>query len=467
MEVWGLRQSQTTPEGGYLQDDMLETEVNVKACSNPCGETAGEDGVTHLIYEVMDRNNLNLAFKRVRANKGAPGVDGMTTDELMEYITSNRDEFIRQIADGSYEPQPVKRVEIPKPDGSKRKLGIPTVKDRFVQQAILQVIEKEIDPTFSENSFGFRPKRSAHDAIRRAKEYYDEGYRTVVDVDLKQYFDTVNHDRLMHYVEEHIQDKIILRLIRKFLRSGVSIDGKLFPTEIGTPQGGNLSPLLSNIYLDKFDKELERRGHKFVRYADDCNIYVRTRKAGYRVMNSVTQFLENKLETKVNKEKSAVGTPTKRKFLGFCLHTVNKETGFRPHIKSKRSFEKKLKQITKRNRGHNIRRIIQEINEVTTGWINFFGIGFVKGYIQRINHWLKRRIRAIIWKRWKKVKTKYHSLIKLGTPPQKAWEWANTRKGHWRIANSYILHKTITNKILERIGYKDLTILFEKAHSNY
>lgn len=462
-----MQQPQTTPNGGYLQENMLETEGNVKACSNSCGEADTRDGVTHLIYEVMDRNNLNLAYKRVKANKGSPGVDGMTVDELMGYIINNRDEFSRQIADGSYEPQPVKREEVPKDDGSKRKLGIPTVKDRFVQQAILQVIEKEIDPTFSDNSFGFRPKRSAHDAIKRAKEYYDEGYRIVVDIDLEKYFDTVNHDRLMHYLEEYIPDKIILRLIRKFLRSGVSIDGVVFPTEIGTPQGGNLSPLLSNIYLNKFDKELERRGHKFVRYADDCNIYVRTRKAGYRVMESVTKFLEDELETKVNREKSAVGTPTKRKFLGFCLHTVNQETGFRPHLKSKRSFEKKLKQITKRNRGHNIRRIIQEINEVTTGWINFFGIGFMKGYIKRINQWLKRRIRVIIWKRWKSIRTRYNSLIKLGIPESKSWEWANTRKGNWRIANSYILHRTITNKILERVGYKDLTKLFEKAHLSY
>lgn len=462
-----MRQPQTTSYDGYLQENMLETEDNVKACSNPCGEIAGEDGVTHLIYKVMDRHNLNLAFKRVRANKGVPGVDGMAVDELMGYIARNRDEFIRQIADGSYEPQPVKRVEIPKQDGSKRKLGIPTVKDRFVQQAILQVIEKKIDPTFSVNSFGFRPKRSAHDAVKKAKEYYKEGYRLVVDVDLKQYFDTVNHDRLMNYVEERIQDKIILGLIRKFLRSGVSIEGKVFPTEIGTPQGGNLSPLLSNIYLDKFDKELEQRGHKFVRYADDCNIYVKSRKAGHRVMKSVTQFLENNLGTTVNREKSAVGTPTKRKFLGFCLHTINKETGFRPHFKSKQSFEAKLKQITKRNRGHNIRKIIQEVNEVTTGWINYFGIGFMKGYIQRINHWLKRRIRMIIWKRWKNVQARFKSLMKLGVSRQQAWEWANTRKGYWRVANSYILHRTITNKNLEKVGYKDLTKLLEKVHLNY
>lgn len=446
---------------------MMESEGTVKACSNSYGETDRRDGVTRLIYEVVDRRNLNLAYKKVKANKGAAGIDGMTVDELHSYLIKNRDELTRQIADGSYKPKPVKRVEIPKSNGTKRKLGIPTVIDRLVQQAILQVIEKEIDPTFSKSSFGFRPKQSAHDAVKHAKQHYEEGYRIVVDIDLKQYFDTVNHDKLMFYVEEHIKDKIILRLIRKFLRSGVSINGKLLPTEIGVPQGGNFSPLLSNIYLDKFDKELEQRGHKFVRYADDCNIYVKSRKAGHRVMKSVTKFLEKELKLTVNQEKSQVGSPTKRNFLGFCLHTTRKGVGFRPHSEAKKEFEKKLRQVTKRNRGHNIRKIIKEVNEITTGWINYYGISFMKGYIGQINQWLRRRIRMIIWKRWKKTRTKFKSLIKLGIPKQKAWEWANTRKGYWRIACSYILHRSITNEILERAGYKDLDNLLEKAHSNY
>ena len=284
---------------------------------------------------------------------------------------------------------------------------------------------------------------------------------------MKQYFDTVNHDKLMYHVEEHIKDPTVFRLIRKFLRSGVSIDGEVYPTEIGCPQGGNLSPILSNIYLDQLDKELEKRGHRFIRYADDCNIYVKSKKAGHRVMDSVTKFLEKKLKLVVNRDKSEVGSPLKRKFLGFCLQVTKKGVGFRPHLKSKRKLEKKLRQLTKRNRSGNIRDIIKEINEVTTGWINYYGISYMKTYIKAINQWLRRRIRQIIWKRWKKVKTRYNSLLKLNIPKQKAWEWANTRKGYWRIANSHILHRAIGIKILKKIGLKDLDILLEKAHLSY
>lgn len=462
-----MRQPQTTSNDGYLQENRMESEGTVEACSISRGETERRDGVNDLINKIVSRSNLNQAYERVKANKGSAGVDGMNVDELLDYLKLEGNSLIEQIKNGSYEPQPVKRVEIPKPDGSKRKLGVPTVRDRLVQQAILQVIEKVIDPTFSESSFGFRPKRSAHDAIKRAKEYYEKGFKTVIDIDMKQYFDTVNHDKLMFCVEKHIKDKTVLRLIRKFLRSGVSINGETYPTHIGAPQGGNLSPILSNIYLDQFDKELERRGHKFVRYADDSNIYVKSKKAGDRVMKSVTKFLEDKLLLTVNREKSEVGSPTKRKFLGFCLHTTKRGTGFRPHYKSKKSFEQKLKQLTKRNRSGNIRLIIKEINEVTTGWINYYGISYMKGYIKRLDQWLRRRIRQIIWKRWKKVKTRYKGLMKLKVPKYKAWEWANTRKGHWHTACSFILHRAITNEILEKVGLKNLNHLFEKSHSSY
>ncbi len=445
----------------------MESEDNGRVCSISRGEGERKDGVYNLINKIVSHDNLNLAYKRVKANKGSAGIDEMEVEELYGHLVQNKKSIISQIKDGSYEPQPVKRVEIDKEDGSKRKLGIPTATDRFVQQAIHQVIEKVVDPTFSDSSFGFRPKRSAHDAMRKAKEYYEKGYRTVVDIDMKQYFDTVNHDKLMYHVEEHIKDPIVLRLIRKFLRSGVSIDGKVYSTEVGCPQGGNLSPILSIIYLDQLDKELEKRGHRFIRYADDCNIYVKSRKAGYRVMESITNFLENSLKLVVNRQKSEVGSPLKRKFLGFCLHVTKDGVGFRPHNKSKKKLEKKLRQLTKRNRYGNIRLIIKEINEVTTGWINYYGISYMKNYIRSLNQWLRRRIRQIIWKRWKKVKTRYKSLMKLKIPKQKAWEWANTRKGHWHIACSFILHRAIKNEILERVGLKDLNQLLEKAHSNY
>lgn len=446
----------------------MESEDAVGVCSISRGETTRRDGVQeNLISHITSRGNLNKAYKKVKANKGSAGIDGMEINELYPYIIQNRKILVAQIMDGSYEPQPVKRTEIDKEDGSKRKLGIPTVLDRFVQQAILQVIEPIIDPTFSDSSFGFRPNRSAHDAVNRAKIHYEEGNRIVIDIDMKQYFDTVNHDKLMYHVEEHIKDSTVLCLIRKFLRSGVSINGEVYPTEVGCPQGGNLSPILSNIYLHQLDTELERRGHKFIRYADDCNIYVKSRKAGTRVIESITRFLEDNLKLIVNREKSTVGSPKKRKFLGFCLHTTKNGVGFRPHLKSKKKFEKKLKQITKRNRSGNIREIIKEINEVTTGWINYYGISQMKGYIRSINQWVRRRIRQIIWKRWKKVKTRYKSLVQLKIPKQKAWEWANTRKGYWCIACSHILHRAINNKILEKAGLKDLNQLLEKAHSNY
>ncbi|MCO7175008.1 group II intron reverse transcriptase/maturase [Sporolactobacillus kofuensis] len=462
-----MRQPQTTSNDDYLSKNRMESEGTVEVCSTACGETERRDGVHDLITKIADRMNLNRAYKRVKANKGSAETDGMTVDELFPYLIRNRDKLMRQIKDSSYEPQPVRCVEIPKPDGSKRKLGVPTVCDRLVQQAILQVIERIFDPTFSDSSFGFRPNRSAHDALKRAKAYYEEGYRYVVDLDLKSYFDTVNHDKLMYCVEKRIKDKRVLRLIRKFLRSGAVINGRVNPTEEGVPQGGPLSPILGNIYLDQLDKELERRGHKFVRYADDSNIYVKSRKAGERVMKSITTFLEKELKLTVNREKTQVGSPTKLKFLGFCLYTTKQGTGFRPHQESKKRLERKLKQLTKRSRSGNIREIIQEINEVTTGWINYYGISYMKNYIRHIDQWLRRRIRQIIWKRWKKVKTKYKNLIQLKVPKQKAWEWANTRKGYWRIVCSHILHRSITNKILEQMGLKNLTHLFEHAHSSY
>lgn len=462
-----MQKSQTTSTDGYPHENRMESEGKVEVCSIPCGETEERDGVPQLINKVVSRNNLNAAYKAVKANKGSAGVDGMEVGELYGYLIAHGEEITQQIREGSYEPHPVKRVEVDKDDGSKRKLGVPTTVDRLVQQAILQAMEPVVDPTFSDASFGFRPKRSAHDAMRQAKQYYEEGYRFVVDMDMEQYFDTVNHDKLMYHVGEHIQDPIVLRLIRKFLTSGVSIDGTVYPTEVGCPQGGNLSPILSNIYLDQLDKELEKRGHRFIRYADDANIYVKTPKAGNRVMKSITTFLEGKLKLTVNRQKSEVGKPTQRKFLGFCIHTTGKGVGFRPHHKSKKKFEKKLRNLTKRNRNGNIRQIIREVNEVTVGWITYYGISYMKGYIHSVNQWIRRRIRQIIWKRWKKVKTRYRSLIKLNVPQQKAWEWANTRKGHWRIACSHILHRAINNKTLEKVGLKDLDQLLEKAHSNY
>ncbi|MFD1452648.1 group II intron reverse transcriptase/maturase [Oceanobacillus sojae] len=300
----------------------------------------------------------------------------------------------------------------------------------MLQQAINQVLQPIFEPTFSDNSFEFRPKSSAHQAIIRAKSYYEQGYKYVVDLGLKAYFDTVNHDKLMHFVEKRITDKRVLRLIRQYLLSGIMIDGIFEKSEKGTPQGGNLSPLLSNIYLNESDQLLEKRGHRFVRYADDCNIYVKSKRAGQRVMKSITKFLETDLSLTVNREKSAVGSPLKRKFLGFCLLVTKKGIQIRPHYKAKVIVKQKLRRITKRNRGRSIDMILKEIQQLMTGWINYYGIGEMKGFMKNLNRWLKRRIRQYIWKQWKNPRNKRKNLMHLGIDKRKAYEWSNTRKGY-------------------------------------
>lgn len=337
----------------------------------------------------------------------------------------------------------------------------------MIQQAINQVLQPIFDPAFSDNSFGFRPKRSAHQAIIQAKSYYEQGYKYVVDMDMKAYFDSVNHDKLMYYIEEKIQDKRVLHLIRQYLKSGIMVNGLFETSEEGTPQGGNLSPLLSNIYLNEFDKLLTTRGHKFVRYADDCNIYVKSKRAGYRVMASSINFLEDELKLTVNREKSAVGSPLKRKFLGFCLLATKNGVKIRPHQKAKSTVKQKLKKITKRNRGRSIEVLFKQIKQLMTGWINYYGIGEMKRFMNELNGWLKRRIRQYIWKQWKNPRTKCKNLIQLGIEERKAYEWSNTRKGYWRISASYILYRSLTDEKLVQLGYMDISVKYQFVHSNY
>ena len=346
-------------------------------------------------------------------------------------------------------------------------LGVPTVIDRMIQQAIVQVLQPMYEPLFSESSYGFRPKRSAQQAMKQALEYYNEGYTQVVDLDLAKYFDTVNHEILIGMLREQVKDERVIRLIRKYLKSGVMINGLISPTTEGTPQGGNLSPLLSNIYLTAFDRMLESRGHKFVRYADDCNIYVKSRRAAERVMANCAKFLEGTLKLKVNRKKSQVGSPLRLKFLGFSMYKTGKKVGIRPHGKSIRKFKDKIRELTSRKQARSVELILKRLKRYTVGWLGYYSIADMESRIKSLNEWIRRRIRQIYWKQWKKIKTKHDNLVKLGIDDENAWKWANSRKAYWRIADSHILAKSLTNKYLASVGYDDILERYKVLHSNY
>ena len=413
-----------------------------------------------MLEQILERQNMIQALKRVEANKGSHGVDMMPVQTLRQHILENWETLKSQILNGTYEPQPVRRVEIPKPDGGVRLLGIPTVTDRLIQQAIAQILSKEYDKSFSDNSFGFRPKRSCHDAVRKAKAYIKEGYRWVVDIDLEKFFDKVNHDRLVATLAKRIEDKMLLKLIRKYLQSGVMINGVVVDTEEGTPQGGPLSPLLSNIVLDELDKELEKRGHKFVRYADDCNIYVKSQRAGERTMKSVQRFIENKLRLKVNELKSAVDRPWKRKFLSFSF-TFHKESKIRVAKAALERMKKKIREITSRKKPFSIEYRIEQLNQYLVGWLGYFALTDTPSIFKQLDSWIKRRLRMCLWKDWKNPRTRVRNLTRLKVPYGKAYEWGNTRKGYWRISNSPILHRTLGNSYWESQGLKSLQVRYE------
>jgi len=461
-----VQRPQKTSKDGYSQIDRLETEEYAKACSSVYTEVGCQDGID-LMDKIIDDDNLLRACEKVKANKGAPGIDGMTVDELFGHVQKYHKHLKRKLKDGTYNPLPVKQVEIPKPDGSKRKLGIPCVRDRMVQQAIYQVIGGIIDPHFSKMSYGFRPNRNQHQAIEHSIKYYEQGYKVVVDCDLKSYFDTINHQKLMEYLKVFIQDNTVLMLIWKFLKSGILENGLTKPTDTGAPQGGVLSPILSNVYLNQLDRELEKRGHRFVRFADDFCIFVKSKRAGQRVLESITNFLEKDLKLTVNSTKSQIGSPTKLKFLGFCIHTTSKGVSCRPHQVAKKRFKTKLKTLTKRNHPGKFEELAKKINQVTVGWINYYGIGLMKKFIEDIAKWLNHRLRQIIWKRWKKNKTRYQQLRRLGIKHDEAWKVANTRKGYWRISSCETLHNAIKIKTLIKWGLKDLNHLYERRYSSY
>ena len=404
---------------------------------------------------VVERDNLKKALARVRRNKGAPGVDGMSVDDLAGHLKDHWQTIRAQLLDGTYRPRPVRRVEIPKASGGVRPLGIPTVLDRFIQQAALQVLQRDWDPTFSEASFGFRPKRSAHQAVKRAQEHIGAGFGIVVDLDLETFFDRVNHDVLMGLVAKRVTDRRLLKLIRGYLSAGVLEGGLVGPTDEGTPQGGPLSPLLSNLMLDVLDKELEKRGHRFVRYADDCNIYVRSRRAGEGVMASVERFLDRRLKLKVNRAKSAVDRPSRRKFLGFSF-TAGKEPRRRIAPPALARFKSRVRELTRRTRGASLARIVEELSRYLVGWRGYFGFCETPSVLRRLDQWIRRRLRCIAWKQWKRGRTRFAALRRRGIGKDLAAQTAGSPHGPWRLSNSPALAIALSNAFLGTLGLASL-----------
>ena len=400
---------------------------------------------------VCNRENLRKALKRVQANKGSGGIDGMSVKQLPGYLAKHWPALRDQLLEGTYQPQPVKRVEIPKSDGGVRKLGIPTVLDRFIQQAVMQVLQGQWDGTFNPHSYGFRPGRSAHQAVAAAQQHIADGYRWVVDIDLEKFFDRVNHDRLMAAVAKRVEDKRLLRLIRAFLNAGVMENGLVSPTDEGTPQGGPLSPLLSNLVLDEWDRELEKRGHRFVRYADDCNIYVRSERAGQRVMESMEHFIAKRLRLKVNVAKSAAARPWERKFLGFTF-TVNRQPKRRVAPKALARFTRKVRELTRRTRGISVQEMVEQLATYLRGWRGYFGFCQTPSVLANLDSWIHRRLRCFQWKQWKRGRRRFAELRRLGVGKDLAAQTAGSPHGPWRLSRSPALSFALPGAFWERLG---------------
>lgn len=418
-----------------------------------------------LLDELLSKDNLNKAYKQVYKNKGASGIDGVTVDELFLYIIQHKEEIIEQIENKKYKPLPVRRVYIPKENGKLRKLGIPAVMDRVIQQALVQVLTPLFDAQFSNNSYGFRPGRSCEMAVIKALECFNDGYDWVVDIDLQSFFDEVNQDKLMGIISRTVKDGAIISLIRKFLQSGVMENGVIQPTKKGTPQGGNLSPLLSNIMLNELDKELEARGLKFVRYADDCLIMVKSEKAANRVMESITKFITKKLGLKVNMEKSKVARPNQIKYLGFGFYYT--KTGVikpKPHLKSIQKIKLKVNQILLRKRGISLTNRLTQLKYLIYGWVNYFRIANMKTFLLHMDEHIRRKLRVIIWKQWKKIKKRYTCLRKLGTSHRDAYVTANSRRGLFHIAHTRVLESAISKERLNRKGLVNALDHYLKVH---
>jgi RNA-directed DNA polymerase len=448
----------------------IQTELNFS--STPAGEAreAGREETeslsmvndpespartNRLMEEVCERENLKEALRRVKANKGSAGVDGITVAGITDYLKQHWPAIREQLLNGTYEPKPVRRVEIPKPDGGVRRLGIPTVLDRFIQQAVMQVLQRQWDPTFSASSYGFRPGRSAQQAVVQAQQYIVEGYCWCVDFDLEKFFDRVNHDKLMGQIAKRVEDKRLLKLIRAFLNAGVMENGLVSPSVEGTPQGGPLSPLLSNLVLDELDRELERRGHRFVRYADDCNIYVRSERAGQRVMESVTQFITQNLKLKVNEAKSAVARPQERKFLGFSF-TAGPEVRRVIAPKALDRFKRRVREITRRAKGVSMQTTIEELAPYMRGWRGYFGFCETPEVLLSLTRWVRLRLRAAMWRQWKTPRRRREALIELGVRTRLASNTAGSGLGPWYLAKAKALSVGLSNAYLKSLGLPSL-----------
>lgn len=451
---------------GCLQRDSVERQEYAGAPSAGARDGRERDGAEDLLETILSRDNLNKAYKQVKRNHGASGIDGMTVEDALPWLREHKEELLQSIRNGSYRPNPVRRKEIPKPDGSGvRKLGIPTVVDRVIQQAIAQKLQPIFEPLFSDGSYGYRPKRSAQQAIRKVKEYAEQGYTHAVEVDLSKYFDTLNHEMLMNLLRKQIHDKRVLELIKRYLKSGVMENGVVCKTEEGSPQGGPLSPLLANIYLNEYDQKMERRGVKVIRYADDIVVLAKSKRAAQHLLESSRKLLEGKLKLTMNAQKSrtvSVLAHKNFKFLGFCLGKNGKGIYIRAHRKSLDKAKRKLKELTRRNQGCNVRIVMQNVKVFIRGWLGYYYVADMKRTLQSWNEWLRRRFRCYIWKQWKKPKTKVASLQKLGISEEQAYQWGNSRLGYWRIAGSPVLSRSITNEKLARAGYYDFPAQYEQ-----
>lgn len=438
--------------GGTTEGKGLERQTGAAR-----GENTGNEAAS-LIEQVVRRENMQRAYERVVRNGGAPGADGITVEALGRHCREHWTRIRAELLDGSYQPQPVRKVEIPKPDGKgKRLLGIPCVIDRLIQQALLQVLQPLLDPNFSNASYGFRPGRSTHGAIAHARSHIEAGYRYVVDLDLEKFFDRVNHDVLMSRVAKKVGDKRVLRVIRRYLQAGVMEGGLVTPRTEGTPQGGPLSPLLSNVLLDDLDKELERRGHRHVRYADDCNVYVKSKSAGERVMASLKRYLSDRLKLKVNEEKSAVARPWERKFLGYTvLPRGQGKMKLKPAAESVKRLKKKLRPLLRRGRGQKLSEVIAVLNRITRGWVAYFRLSEVKQSFEGLDQWIRRKLRCILWRQWKRPRTRLKELLKRGLEPEHARASASNGRGPWWNAGAMHMNQAVPTRVLGEMGLVSL-----------